>query len=110
MHIPYGHESSNSFSESENSQLKRSIIGPAANHKLDRSGMANVKSTNKRFNKIQGNAINRCSQEEMNFEKRFKTDENDMICFENITKHVVNHKVETCMEQFHLSNGSYLFS
>ena len=44
----------NSFSESENAQLKGSNIGPDANHKLDRSGKANVETTNKRFNKIQG--------------------------------------------------------
>ena len=45
MHIPYGHVSANSFSESENASLiKRSIDGPKPNDKLDRSDVGNVKS------------------------------------------------------------------
>jgi len=107
MHIPYGHVSSNSFSESENAQLKGSNIGPDANHKLDRSGKANVETTNKRFNKIQGNAIHRCTQEELNFDKRFKSDELDILSIENISKHVVEHKVSTCVTQYNLSRGSF---
>jgi hypothetical protein len=108
MNLPYGHVSSNSFSESENAQLKGSNIGPDANHKLDRSGKANVETTNKRFNKIQGNAIHRCKQEELNFNKRFKHDDSDILSIENISRHIVEDKVSTCVTQYNLSRGLFI--
>ena len=49
MHLPYGHTADKSFSESENSLLKWSTVGPKPNDALDCSGMGNVKSSEKRL-------------------------------------------------------------
>ncbi len=106
MHVPYGHTSTNSFSESENSSLKRSSVGPKPNDALDRSGMGNVRSSTKRFKNIQGNALNRFTQEDLNFEKRLDNHEMRDVPLENISTHIVDHMVSKCFTQYNLSRGT----
>lgn len=99
--VPCGDVNANCFVESDNAALKKDPMRPNANSKLYISAKNIVSHTNRRMNTLKADAAKKATSQLL--PKPSDNDIDTLRC--KLSKDIVEHKREICLQQFISSSG-----